>query len=86
LVPVKKARGRKAALDILREKIKDLIDPSMCDIAAIVHANAKDDAEYLASYIKKDYNLDVLVNYIGPVIGSHVGTGTLAVLFCGKER
>ena len=29
---------------------------------------------------------DVLVNYIGPVIGAHSGPGTVAMFFVGNER
>jgi len=27
-----------------------------------------------------------LTNYIGPVIGSHTGPGTIAVVFVGKDK
>ena len=29
---------------------------------------------------------DIRMNYIGPVIGSHSGPGTVALFFLGKER
>ena len=27
-----------------------------------------------------------LINYVGPVIGSHTGAGVIALCFVGKER
>ena len=29
---------------------------------------------------------DIIVNYVGPVIGSHSGPGTVAIFYLGKER
>ena len=29
---------------------------------------------------------DVIINYVGPVIGAHSGPGTLALFFLGTKR
>ena len=29
---------------------------------------------------------DIFINYVGPVIGSHSGPGTIALFFLGKSR
>ena len=53
----------------------------------VLHADAPEDAAYLESRIKEKYNpKELWVNYVGPVIGTHCGPGTIAVLFMGKER
>lgn len=47
------------------------------------------DAKTLANLIEEKFkNLDgkVLINNIGPTIGSHTGPGTIALFFWGKER
>ena len=46
-----------------------------------------EDAEYLANRSKNELNIcDVKINYVGAVIGSHSGPGTLALFFLGTER
>ena len=43
--------------------------------------------EYLAGRIKTEMGIeDVRINYVGSVIGSHSGPGTLALFFLGNER
>ena len=44
-------------------------------------------AKYLAEKIKKDVGFkDVIIGYVGSVIGSHSGPGTLALFYLGAER
>ena len=56
-------------------------------IVFISHGDCKDEAQYVADNIKNKCNVkDVVINTIGPVIGSHSGPGTMAVFFMGKKR
>ena len=42
---------------------------------------------YLEQKLKEEYGVkEVITNYIGAVIGSHSGPGTLALFFLGKQR
>ena len=87
LVPVAKVRGRRAALDALVEKTKNSILPDVNDVIFISHGDASDDVEYIKQRLaEKVGNYEVKVNYIGPVIGSHSGPGTIAVFYLGSER
>ena len=53
----------------------------------ISHGDCLKDAEFLAGLIKDEFAIDcVLINYVGPVIGSHSGPGTLALFYYGKQR
>ena len=53
----------------------------------ISHGDCIEDAEYLASKIKNELGIqEVVIGYVGPVIGSHSGPGTLALFFLAKER
>ena len=46
-----------------------------------------EDAEYLAERIKNEIGVkEVRIAYVGSVIGSHSGPGTLALFFLGSER
>lgn len=46
----------------------------------------EEDAQYLASLVKKEIDADVIIGEIGPVIGAHSGPGTLALFFIASHR
>ena len=53
----------------------------------ISHGDCRQDAEYLASLLREKYHVPKIeINYVGPVIGSHSGPGTLALFFLGTHR
>lgn len=87
LINVTKARGRKAAIDALFNKAKETaIDPSN-QTMFISHGDCIEDAIYLSQRVKKELGVkDVVINYVGPVIGAHSGPGTLAFFFVGEHR
>ena len=87
LINVAKARGRKAAVDTLFEKMKATVIPEKNETVFISHGDCIEDAEYLANRIRTELKIDDLkINYVGAVIGSHSGPGTLALFFLGTER
>ena len=46
-----------------------------------------DDAKFVADYIRERSAIqDIIINYVGPVIGSHTGPGVVSVFFLGTER
>ncbi len=87
LINVAKARGRKAALDTLVDKMKaTVIDPES-QTCFICHGDCLEEAEYVAERMKKDLGVpEVIIEYTGPVIGAHSGPGTLAIFYVGTER
>lgn len=87
LVPVVKAKGRKKSLKILLEKMEATIVEPENQTIFISHGDSVDDAYYLAAMIKEKFTVkDVVINHIGPVIGSHSGPGTIALFFMASER
>ena len=87
LINVAKARGRKAAIDALFDKMKATILPDQNETIFICHGDCIDDAEYLAERVRNELGIkDVMIGYTGPVIGSHSGPGTLAIFYLGSER
>ena len=41
----------------------------------------------MADSLRRTYHpKDVVIGYVGPVIGSHSGPGTLALFFLGSQR
>lgn len=87
LINVSKARGRKAALQALAKKMADTQIPGENDVAFISHGDCLEDAEVLAEMLKTQCSVkEVIIHYIGGVIGSHAGPGTVALFFLGNER
>ena len=87
LINVSKARGRKASIEALAKKVAELGLPGENDTMFISHGDCIDDAEHLASLLKEKYGAkEVIISYVGAVIGSHSGPGTLALFFLGDHR
>lgn len=87
LVSVSKVRGRKASLNALVDKFGELSLENGDKTVFISHADAEDDANYIATQFAEKYSADVkVITDIGPVIGAHSGPGTMAVFFLGVER
>ena len=87
LINVGKARGRKASIDAMAKKVAELggnFDNSTCFIS---HGDCLEDAQYLAQVLKEKYGVkEVIIGYVGAVIGSHAGPGVLALFFLGDHR
>ena len=87
LIPMSKARGRKASLQALIDKVAELgIEPSE-QTMFICHADCEVEARAVAEEMKARYGVkEVYINYIGPVIGSHTGPNTMGIFFYGTKR
>ena len=88
LTPVSKARGMKQALTELVNKMDELgTRPLEEQTVFICHADAPESVEFVKGLLKDRFGVtDVRADYIGPVIGSHTGAGTLGLFFFGSER
>lgn len=87
LIKVSTARGRKAAIQGLMKKAKELGEDYDNSTMFISHGDCIEDARYLEELLKKECGVkEVITNYVGAVIGSHAGPGTLALFFLGKNR
>ena len=87
LVPVSKARGRKAAIAALLDKIEALSIHPEKQTMFICHADCEEDAKAVAQTIQDRFGTPtVQINYIGPVIGSHTGPNTMGIFFVGTQR
>ena len=87
LINMAKARGRKASIEALAKKMGELGLPGANDTVFICHGDCLADAQYLEKLVKEQYGVkNVLIYYVGAVIGSHSGPGTLALFFMGKHR
>lgn len=87
LIPVAKVRGRKQSLDLLVKKMEESsIDPANQTVF-ISHGDCEADAQYVADQIRKKFGTkEFVIHFIGPVIGSHSGPGTIALFFMASQR
>ena len=87
LISVGKARGRKASIAALADKAAELGKGYDNSLMFISHGDCREDAEALAELVKERCGAkEVYINYVGAVIGSHSGPGTLALFFLGQHR
>lgn len=87
LVPVEKVRGRRKSLDALVSHMENTAMLPADQTIFISHGDCKEDAEYVAQRVREKMKVKtIFINYIGPVIGSHSGPGTVALFFLGTKR
>lgn len=87
LIPMSNVRGRKKSLhELVEHMIETCVNPEE-QVVFIGHGDCIEDAEYVEKLVREKFNVqNVIINYIGPVIGSHSGPGTIALFFFGTER
>ena len=82
-----KARGRKASLNYLLDRMAESFDPELSDTVFIGHGDCLADAQTLESAIRSRFGVkNVYINYVGAVIGAHTGPGVAVIGFFGKNR
>ena len=87
LIFMEKVRGRRNSIKRMLEKMRETAIEPEKQIVFMSHGDCIEDAEYLAGRIREEWNVqDVVINYVGPVIGAHSGPGTLALFFLGTHR
>lgn len=84
---VKKIRGRKKSIKTLLEILRNnIIDPEE-QMIFINHGDCLNEAEYLKGLLLSELKVkDVMLNYVGPIIGTHTGPGMLCMVFLGQDR
>ena len=87
LVNVSKVRGRKASIEALAKKLGELGEGFDNSTVFLSHGDCMEDARLLEAILKEKYGVrEVVFSYVGSVIGSHAGPGTLALFFLGQHR
>ena len=87
LINVGKCRGRKAAMEHIAAKISELGEGYDNSTIFIAHGDCPEDAAALAEIAKSKHGVkEVIIGYVGSVIGAHTGPGVLAIFFLGKNR
>ena len=91
LIPRHKIRTKRKVITEIVSKMEQHANDGLnyADKCFISHSNCIEDAEAVAELIKSKFPSikgDIIINSIGTTIGSHTGTGTVAVFFWGDER
>ncbi|WP_297212789.1 DegV family protein [uncultured Flavonifractor sp.] len=87
LIKVGTARGRGASLKALVDHMAQTAEDPGSQTVFISHGDCLDDARKVAEDVKTRFGVkDVVINYVGPVIGAHSGPGTVALFFLGSKR
>ncbi len=87
LINVSKVRGRKASLNALVEKFRQTGLPGQNETVFISHGDCIEDARYVEKKLREECGVqNVVIGYVGAVIGSHSGPGTVALFFLGEKR
>lgn len=87
LINYNKVRGRKRSIATLFEEFEErAVDINSQKLIAICHSDCLEEAERLAKMVTDKYSIDILINDIGCVIGSHTGANTIAIFFIGEKR
>ena len=78
-----KARGREAALNLLVSQLKRCVKPgTVIENVLIPHTDCEKDAQKLADMVRETFEVrQIDVMLMGPVIGAHVGPGTVALVY-----
>ena len=78
-----KARSKKAAIEMMVSQLRQCINPGTdMDTVMISHTDCPEDAELLADTVRAYVNVrEVISIMMGPVIGAHLGPGSLVLLF-----
>lgn len=85
---IEKVKGRKASLERLAERVKDEYQPTEFKSIFLLHGDCEADALELKEIIKAKVGVtddDIIMGYIGPIIGASCGPGVIGVYFYGKE-
>lgn len=87
LVPIEKHRGKKKLLRRIIEIMKERGQSLDQQIIGISHADDEETAIEMKELIKQEFNtIEFYISSIGSAIGSHTGSGTIAIFFLNKVQ
>lgn len=87
LVSAAKVRGRKSSIQMLAKKFAEYRKIDEESLVTIAHGDCLEDARALAEILKREYGVrNILINYVGPILGAHTGPGVLGLFHMGKCR
>ncbi|WP_018931048.1 DegV family protein [Gracilibacillus lacisalsi] len=80
IVPYEKIRTKKKALKRIFELFEEDASTGVPIRATVIHANREAEAEEIKQELETRFdNVEISVSYFGPVIGTHLGEGSLGM-------
>ncbi|MBN3554201.1 DegV family protein [Fictibacillus nanhaiensis] len=80
IVPFEKVRTKKKALKRIFDIMDENVKPDDKVKISVIHAKREDEAVEIADELREKFaNADVWISYFGPVIGTHLGEGSLGI-------
>lgn len=80
IVPFEKIRTRKKALRRVEEQLAKAVEKYGALQATIIHANCEEEAREWMNSLSEQYpTVDITLSYFGPVVGTHLGEGAIAM-------
>lgn len=76
-----KVRTKARAVDTMLNVLKTRIEAGEVSEICVLHVDGEAEAGALLSRVKELWNGSVVVSQAGPVVGSHVGPGTVGLVF-----
>ncbi len=87
LINVGKVMGRKKSLTELLNRMKEEIIKPEDQVVIIGHGDSLEDALLLEKKVRQALPVkDVMITYIGPIIGSHTGPKMIGLTFIGEKK
>lgn len=84
---IKKVKGRNASIDEIVNLLAEAMQGEEDRRVFVGHADCpQEEVDYLVNKVKEVIGTDeIIVNYIGPIIGASIGPGAVAVFGWGKK-
>ncbi|MCT8140141.1 DegV family protein [Anaerobacillus sp. CMMVII] len=80
IVPFEKVRTAKKALNRIYGLIEEDVQKDAPLHISVIHGNCEEEAVKIADHLKLQYpHADICISYFGPVIGTHLGQGSLGI-------
>jgi DegV family protein with EDD domain len=87
LVPLKKPRGRRRALEMLASMVAAGIEGDPDRRVLVSHGDCEKDAETLVGMLRERAGAsNILVTRTGVIVGTHTGRGVVSVYYLGTPR
>ena len=87
IVPVAKVKGKKKAVKYILDKCAETIENPQEQTVYILQADCMDEAMELKKQVEELIKpKEVVIAPVGPVIGSHAGPGTIALVYFTSDR
>ena len=84
--PLSQARTKHKALNQLLEIVEERLDGKLMQETAIMDVNSPDEGDMVADMVRERFKPDrVHRTTVSPVVGTHVGPGTVGIAFYAEE-